>query len=474
MVQSFFHKLSSLWNIKEEFRTKVFLQALAFLFIMACLVIWRPLKYSVFSKLVGSSFVPVAKLYSLLFIIPLILLYSKLVDWLRRHQVLYCFTLFHAVGGIIFYILFSHPTYGFANTQVDPNRLIGWAYFFFMESFNAFLSATFWSFADSINNAKDAKNYYGFIVSGSKIGGIISAGLLYIVLSFIPISSEAALIPNFFLVGSLLLFAATFAIYLLIKRVPENIMHGYEQVYQLEKASKNNGQKFSFLAMAKKPFDGLFIMLKNPYVLGIFSLVFCYEIITVILDYYLQLQVDKTSQSIGNMTSTYALYYLLMNSFGLIVTILGTTPILRLMGIRLSLFLFPAFCLATLIIVMLFPSTWILFAAGIGVRAINYAFNHPTREMLYIPTTKDIKFKAKAWTDAFGSRVAKSSGSFINLYMGTLISSMGICIGLTSLWIIVTYFVGKHLQHALDNNLVIGQKTKDSSPLAAQTDTTTQ
>ncbi len=139
----------------------------------------------------------------------------------------------------------------------------------------SFLSTSFWAFADSINKPKDAQNYYGIIVSGSKIGAIISAGLLYIALSFMTVSYEATMIPKIFLIGSLLLFAAAFTVYLLIKLVPEGKMHGYEQVYQLETKRNKMSRKRSFIQALKKPFDGLIIMLKSPYVLGIFSLVFC-------------------------------------------------------------------------------------------------------------------------------------------------------------------------------------------------------
>src|SRR5271154_6898312 len=152
------YSFKSLWGIKPEFRLKVFYLSLTFLLMSSCLVIWRPLKMAVFSKMVGAYLVPDAKLYSLFIVIPLILIYSKLVDWLRRHHLLYCFTAFHALGGIIFAYLLAHPAYGIANTEINSNRILGWAFYFFMESFDAFFSTTFWSFADSVNSPKDAKN----------------------------------------------------------------------------------------------------------------------------------------------------------------------------------------------------------------------------------------------------------------------------------------------------------------------------
>lgn len=453
--------LKNLWSIKPEFKQKVFYLSLTFLLMVSCQVIWRPLKLAVFSKMVGAYLVPDAKLYSLFFVIPLILLYSKLVDWLRRHHLLYCFMIFHAVGGLIFAYLLSHPVYGVANTQISPNRYVGWAFYFFMESFDAFFSTTFWSFADSINNPKDARYYYGFLVSGSKIGGIISAATLYLVLTLTPQQNQVFLLPGALVIGSCLLLGAAFAIYSLIKRVSDDYMHGYEAAYKIEKVKTRSPEGFWKSLFGS--LDGLFIMLKRPYVLGIFMLVAFYEIMVVIFEWRVTLHADAMLPSVGAMTAYYAFYYFLMNAIGLVVSFFGTTPILRLIGIRLSLFLFPLLCLALLILTYLVPTASVFFIVLLALRSFNYAFNHPTREFLYIPTTKDVKFKAKTWTDAFGSRIAKSFGSIFNVSLKgaspafALISSLSLSFGLTFVWLIIVYFLGKTLQNAIDQKQVIGQ-----------------
>jgi AAA family ATP:ADP antiporter len=453
----------SLWSIKSEYASKVFYLALTFLLMSCTLVIWRPLKMAIFAKMIGAYQVPEAKLYSLLFIIPLILIYSKLVDVLRRHHLLYCYTIFHAVGGMIFAYLLSHPVYGLANTHVSSDRWLGWAFYFFMESFDAFFSATFWSFADSVNNPKDAKNYYGFLVSGSKIGGIIASALLYVVLGCCSASNGAHVLPGALFIGSLLLFAAAFALHLLVTRVPDNIMHGYEATYQLEKHKKRESGAHGVIGVLKSSVEGLIIMIKKPYVLGIFSLVVFYDVMIVIFDWWVAVHADQQMPSVGAMTAFYAKYYFLLNSIGLIISLLGTTPLLRLIGIRFSLFLFPLFCLSMLTITYLFPTADVFFAVLVGLRSFNYAFNHPTREFLYIPTTKEIKFKAKTWTDAFGSRIAKSFGSIFNKALKSaspafaLVSSLSLSFGLVFLWLIVVYFLGKTLQDAITNKRVIGQ-----------------
>lgn len=49
------------------------------------------------------------------------------------------------------------------------------------------------------------------------------------------------------------------------------------------------------------------------------------------------------------------------------------------------------------------------------LQGLTYALNEPCKEMLYLPTSDAIKFKAKGWIDVFGSRVAKGVGSFVTL-----------------------------------------------------------
>lgn len=459
--------LHDLWTTQQEIKTKTALLALTFLFMSSCLVIWRPLKMAVFAKMVGAHLIPDAKLYSLLFIIPLILIYSKLVDWLRRHHLLYCFVFFHGVGGLIFYFLISHPVYGIANTQISSGRLVGWAFYFFMESFDAFFSTTFWSFADSINSPKDAKNYYGFLVAGSKIGGIVASLSLVTMLRLATFQEHLILLPSALLIGSLLLIAAAFTIRFLVNHVSDNYMHGYEMAYKLEKQRKHEQQKgksTSFIKSVKSSIEGLRIIIKNPYVLGIFSLIVFCEIIVVIFDYWMVLYADKSHHSVGEMTAFYASYYLMMNIVGLGITLFGTTPLLRIFGLRFSLFAYPILCMGLFIITLIYPTTAILYWVVVALRAFNYALNHPTREVLYIPTTKDIKYKAKTWTDAFGTRIAKSIGSIFNVSLKgipqafALAISVSLCLGLTSLWIIIVYFLGKTLQEAIDQKKVIGEE----------------
>jgi len=458
-------------KIAREFRLKVFFLATTFMSLTACGAIWRPLKIAIFSKIVGADHIPEAKLYSLLFLIPMIILYSWLVDTVRRHHLLYAFTLFQAIGGIIFYFLLSHPVYGVYNTQASYDRILGWIFYFFIEILMAFLSTVFWAFSDSVSKPKDAKNYYGLLVSGSKMGGIIAAGSLYAVISlsdyFSFFSDDASILTTYMLVGSGFMFAAALSVYCLMRFVPGYYMHGYEAVYKLEKRqSKVEGgvaSRKSFKSLVLSALEGFFIILKNSYVFGIFMIISFYEIMVVMLDFKVVKAADARCVSAVKMAAYYALYYLLMHSSGLLISLFGTTRILRRLGIKKSLLLFPTICALIVVTIFFFPTETVMFYALVLLRSMNYAINHPSREILYIPTVKSIKFKAKAWSDAFGSRIAKSVGSFFNLYLKQVPAATGHFLSslfnfvMIAFWLGISVFLGKKAPDAIESKEVIGR-----------------
>lgn len=475
-------QISSLWNIKEEFRLKIGLLGLTFFFLTATQSLWRSLKASVFAKIVGASYVPSAKIYGIFVLIPLILIYSKLVDVLRRHQLVYVFTILHGIGGLILAYYLAHPTIGLGNLNPSADRWIGWFFYFFMESFCAFMSTTFWSFANSINKPKDARQYYGPLVAISKMGGILGAASMWLIFEVgIYYSGDIAqifhltsangiqdryLIGGTLLAGSICMFAAAFCIKLLMDWVPGYYMHGYEAAYQVEKKRERQvkKEKFSLLTSAARALEGLRVIITLPYVLGIFSLSLFHDMVMTIFDYHVLMSADASYNTPGKLALFYAGYFLTMHVIGLFISVLGTTPLQRALGNRAALLLYPFMCMGMVVVSFFFPTTQVFFAAVVLIRAANYGLNHPIREVLYIPTTKEIKFKCKAWSDAFGTRIAKGSASVFYQHalhyspaIGQLMSS-AFTFSITFMWVIISYFLGRTLQRALDHKQVIGEK----------------
>ena len=137
-----------------------------------------------------------------------------------------------------------------------------------------------------------------------------------------------------------------------------------------------------------------------------------------------------------------------VNSLSFFIALLGTSFLLRKLGLRTCLLIFPCVVGIVLLAVFMVPTLSVVFFAQVCLKGLSYAINNPSKEMLYIPTGPDVKFKVKSWIDMFGGRSAKALGGFIVnpikesldtlLHVGTLIA-----LGWVFVWIFTALFVGK-------------------------------
>ena len=110
-----------------------------------------------------------------------------------------------------------------------------------------------------------------------------------------------------------------------------------------------------------------------------------------------------------------------------------------------------------------------LFILMVGSKAVNYALNGPALKQLYIPTTTDVRFKAQAWIETFGSRSSKEAGSLFNVLLKPLQGVFGDLVGkahyltlsgeigfpLLGLWFLTAVYLGKRFRKAIQGKQVI-------------------
>mmetsp|Transcript_14450 Transcript_14450/g.39805 ORF Transcript_14450/g.39805 Transcript_14450/m.39805 type:complete len:213 (-) Transcript_14450:2203-2841(-) len=115
----------------------------------------------------------------------------------------------------------------------------------------------------------------------------------------------------------------------------------------------------------------------------------------------------------ASMASFMGTFGQVTNTLTFVMSLLGTSAIIRSLGLRLTLLLFPSMCLIVVVIVLCFPSLYLLFGAMIILKASSYALNNPTKEILYQPTSSAVRYKAKSWIDMFGARGSKAIGGLV-------------------------------------------------------------
>ena len=451
----------SLFNVEPHERLKLFLLSLTFFFVIASYTIIRELKDSIFVAIVGKSYIPYAKTASMIVLVPAILIYAFLVDRLRRYHLLYVYSIFYGILGIVFAFLIGHETIGLANTDSSPARLFGWIFYFYVEGYSPFMVSVFWAFANSVTNPTEAKKNYGLMVSGSKLGGMVSAGIAWIILSeYNPfasfINSDIALHQFLLAISSVMVLVVPFAIMALIKNVSGRYLHGYEAAYKIEKERKKVGEEKTGL------FTGLYMFIRYPYLLGIFLMVFFYELVNTVINYQKVGIAQANSASVAQVSSFLFSIIFWTHVIGFLISFLGTKTLLDKLGERLCLLLIPIANGLVLLYLMYNYTPIGVLTASVVIRAINYGFSYPVRESLYIPTVKEIKFKSKSWIDAFGTKFAKSSGSSFNIFaewLGNSFVFSAYCLFFASIigvWVFASLLLGKRFDQVVTNNEVIG------------------
>lgn len=432
-------------TLHQEERQKFFL--LAFIFSIVIGVYWllRPLKDGVFLTMVGTRYLPWAKMLSVICVIGVIMVYTKLIDYFARHIVLYILSIFFAATALIFGLFIMDPTIGIANGVANPARLLGWAFYLYVDSFGIIMAALFWAFVADTTTPDSAKRGYSVIVMGAQMGAVC-----------LPLVSKC-IIPTYgtgyaILFGVVILCLLPFAVFYYIHHVSRGQMEGFKPHIKTPLEGKP-GKKTGFL-------EGIRLLFSNPYVLGIFAMVSSYEVINALLDFQFK-ALARASYNGNDLSGFLNDFAIITNFIALACVVFGIDRIGRNLGFTRTLLLLPFLVGLSVIVIHTYSLLPVAFVIMAVQKSFNYSLNQPIKEQLYIPTTKDTKYKAKAWIDMFGSRLSKGGASIVNATQeflgaqGFITVSMLISFGLIGMWMMAALFVGKVHAQALREDRVV-------------------
>ncbi|MDP3889352.1 MAG: Npt1/Npt2 family nucleotide transporter, partial [bacterium] len=406
----------------------------------------RPIKDGIFSVIVGFDYQPVAKWLSLFLIVPVIFIYGKLADMFSREKVFYIFVGLYTILWLIFAWLFSSPVYGLANTVSSPTRMLGWLWYISIESWGTIMVPLFWAITADITTEDSAKRGFPLIALMAQTGNIL--GPLFLNARRLGFSSSA---PIVLILGAMTLCMGLI-MFVFMKVTPRSQLKGYQEEVKVHEKEKEPG----FL-------EGLRLLLTQPYLLGIFAIATAYEIIVTIVDFYFKLNVKMIYPLEVDFSAYMANFAATTGVVATLCVLFGISNIQRRLGITASLVMTPLLLACGVILLKINPTLAVAFWIMVIFKAVNYALNQPTIKQLYIPTSKDAKYKSQAWIEVFGGRGAKAGGSAVNAFnlifrgkygvaAGTslfLTMSTSVSLGLVIGWLFIVVFVAKKYNRAI-------------------------
>ncbi len=426
--------VKTLWGdvSREEFE-KFGVLSLALLFIIGTYWIVRPIKDVLFLTLVGKALLPYAKIVSLTALVMFLILYGKLVDWLEKHHLVYFLNVITALffAGLAIIIL-KTPNLYTLNSSIS--QLIGWVAFVGCECLLVLQFNLFWSFAASSMDTPTAKKGYPIIVAGAQIGAI--AGPL--------LTMKVATIG----IVSLLFIAA--ACILGVAVIIKVFTRLHPHIFNNSAPSQ------------KKPtgaMEGLRLLTTHPYLMAILFISILPDVIGEILNISMLFLAESTFKTPDKMVAFLGIYGVLVNIASFIFAFFGTSFFLRTWGLAKGLLFNPLIIGIIIIYTWTFYNVWSVIIAMVLLKGLEHALDQPCKEMMFIPTSKDIMFKAKSWISVFGSRSARGIGAGVV----ALFTSMGnlalygsiFSLGLVCLWFPVAWYVGKTNNKLVTENKIL-------------------
>jgi AAA family ATP:ADP antiporter len=342
----------------------------------------------------------------------------------HRQQLTFLFTSFFIVSYAAYSTVLDHA----GDTTV-------WSFYLFGDLFSTLMVATFFAFLNDSVTPDAAKRLYGLIGLGGVTGGVFGATA---VRAFITELSNAQWL--WICAGlAVLIVIVAFAAGRLVADRPVS-----------EQAPPQKKQRNAAL-------EGAYLVFASPYLLSIVGIVGLYEIVSTVMDFQFTSTVAHylEGEEIGEQFST---VFAITNVVSMFVQLFLTSFIMTRFGVGTALMVLPIAALTGSLGFTALPILWMGSALNTIDNAFSYSINQSAKEALYVPTTRDEKYKAKAFIDMFVQRFAKALAVGVSLVITTIFADFSSLRWLSlftavviAVWIVAARYAGKHFRRVSED-----------------------
>jgi len=147
--------------------------------------------------------------------------------------------------------------------------------------------------------------------------------------------------------------------------------------------------------------------------------------------------------------SVYSRFFSTVNLAGFLLQMFVVSRVFRFLGIGRSLFIHPIVALSGYLIMLQAPSITFMAYFKVADNSLDYSLGNTTRQALWLPTSRDAKYKAKQAVDSFFVRtgdVLQAGLVFVGEKLALAVPAFaGINVVLAGAWLVIVTLLNRQL-----------------------------
>ena len=254
---------------------------------------------------------------------------------------------------------------------------VGLVFYVWLGLLNMFLVAQFWSFANDLYTEEHGKRLFAIIAIGGSAGAIVGPRLAQIADTFVLMLVAAALL------------AVCIGLFNLVERIAP------------PRAK----------AVAEAPIGGaggFALVMRDKYLLAIAAMAIVANFVNTTGEYILSNAAAEHVAQLADVAARreaikafYGDFFFWVNAVGFFIQAFLVSRVIGRIGVRGGLFVLPLIAFGTYGLIATVGGLALTAAAKTAENATDYSLQNTVRQALWLPTARDVKYKAKVAIDTF-------------------------------------------------------------------------
>ncbi|MEO8070315.1 MAG: Npt1/Npt2 family nucleotide transporter [Acidobacteriota bacterium] len=329
---------------------------------------------------VAASYSSAAQALLLVAVVPF---YGWLASRVPRMRLITITAVFFAMNLVVFYLL------GTAGVRE------GIAFYVWLGIFNVFVISQFWAFANDIYTEAQGQRLFPLIGVGASLGAWVGAATV------VPLVQRLRFTPYTLMFCAAAVLLAALVVTVMVNR--RETARSSPEAAQVEQAPLGRQGGFE-------------LIFADRYLTWIAVLTILLNIVNTTGEFLLNRMVETQALArFGTDPSLLAESQRFVGAFfgsfnanvsllGFLLQLLVTSRVMRYMGVRGALFILPIIALVNYSVIAVVPLLAIVRVGKILENSTDYSIQNTIRQALYLPLSREAKYKAKAAIDTFFTR----------------------------------------------------------------------